>query len=70
VEAKGVPNTSDQPQVVAWLVSNETITLLVPGGSRLLVGARFVMEKPLEAAAATTGAIIGRRPDHTVRITQ
>jgi hypothetical protein len=54
-EARDVPKVSDHPQVVAWLVVKVTFTLLVPGGIRLLAGARLVMENaPLAAAAAGT----------------
>jgi hypothetical protein len=51
MELSGVPKFKDQPQVVASLVLKETVTLSVPGGSRLLAGARLVMEKPVDAAA-------------------
>jgi hypothetical protein len=56
MELNGVPKIKDQPQVVASLVVKETVTLSVPGGSRLLAGARLAMEKPVDAAVARAGA--------------
>jgi hypothetical protein len=56
-----VPKFKDQPQVVASLVVKETVTLSVPGGRRLLAGARFEMEKAVDEAAIIAGADNRRR---------
>jgi hypothetical protein len=68
IEPSGVPAVNDHPQVVASLVLKETVTLSVPGASRLLEGARFVMEKAVEAAAAIAGANISSKLDRIARI--
>jgi hypothetical protein len=68
MELSGVPKFKDQPQVVASLVLKETATLSVPGGSRLLAGARFVMEKPVDAAVARAGANSKGRVNQVARI--
>jgi hypothetical protein len=44
------------------------VTLSVPGGSRLLAGARFVMEKPVDAAVARAGANSNGRVNQVARI--
>ena len=63
-----MPKIKDQPQVVASLVVKETVTLSVPGGSRLLAGARLVMEKPVDAAVARAGANSSGRVSQVARI--
>jgi hypothetical protein len=68
MEPSGVPGVNDHPQVVASLVLKETVTLSVPGASRLLDGARFVIEKAAEADAASGGANIIRKLNQGSRI--
>jgi ABC-type Fe3+ transport system permease subunit len=70
MEASGVPKAKDQPQVVAWLVVKVTVTLSVPGGSRLLAGARLAMEKPVEEAAVNAGASNSGRLNQIERMNQ
>src|ERR1022692_2135957 len=68
METKGVPYARDHRHVVASLVLKETVSLSVPGASRLLGGLILVMLNAVEDASASVGAHSTGRLNRIARI--